>query len=109
MADTSAQESRSTRARRMIAEVEEALRTQTPAQVMAHFAEWQAEFPKLFQMVLTRSYSRDILEVMLRQLERVESGATTQHNASVAVGGLLVDRIVKPQLDTAGVKPGSKR
>jgi hypothetical protein len=104
-----AQETRSTRARRMIVEVEEALRTQTPAQVMAQFAEWQTEFPKLFQMLLTRSYSRDILEVMLRQLERVESGATTQHTASVAVGSVLVDRIVKPQLDTAGVKPGSGR
>ena len=91
-------EARSDKVRRMVAEVEEALRTKTPAQVTADFAEFQAEFPRIFEMVLTRTYPRDILEMMLRQLEKMESGSTSQHNASVAVGGALVDRFVKPQL-----------
>lgn len=97
-------ESRSEKVRRLVAEVEEALRTQTPAQVSAHFADFQAEFPKIFEMVLTRTYSRDILDMMLGQLEKMEKGTTSQHNASVAVGGLLVDRIVKPQLANAPKK-----
>ena len=29
----------------------------------------------------------------------------TEHKASVEVGQILVDEIVKPQLDKAGVKP----
>jgi IS4 transposase len=95
-----AQETRSVRARRMIAEVEESLRTKTPAQVSADFADWQKEFPKIFEMVLTRTYSREIMSMMLDQLERVERGSTSQHNASVAVGTVLVDKIVKPQLET---------
>jgi hypothetical protein len=102
------QESRSVRARRMILEVEDALRTKTPAQISAEFAEWQTEFPKLFEMVLTRTYSREIMATMLDQLERVERGNTSQHNASVAVGTILVDRIVKPQLDAAGAKPDKR-
>ena len=101
-------ESRSSRARRMILEVETALETQSPALVAAQFADWQKEFPKLFEMVLTRTYSREIMGMMLDQLERVERGATSQHNASVAVGTVLVDRIVKPQLDAAGAKPDKK-
>ena len=84
----------------MVVDVESALSTKTAAQVAAEFPEWQAEFPKLFEMVLTRTYSRDILGMMLDQLERVERGATSQHDASVAVGTVLVDRIVKPQLAT---------
>jgi hypothetical protein len=36
--------------------------------------------------------------MMVDQLERVERGSVSQHNASVAVGTVLVDRIVKPQL-----------
>lgn len=92
----------------MILEVEDALRTQTPAQVSANFAEWQTEFPKMFEMVLSRTYNREIMAVMLDQLERVERGNTSQHNASVAVGTILVDRIVKPQLDAAGAKPDKK-
>ncbi len=102
------QEKRSVRARRMILEVEDALRTKTPAQVSAEFADWQKEFPKVFEMVLSRTYSRDIMAMMLDQLERVERGSTSQHNASVAVGTVLVDRIVKPQLDAAGAKPDKK-
>jgi hypothetical protein len=95
-------EHKSVRARRMITEVEAALMTQTPAQVSSQFAEYQREFPKIFEMLLTRTYRRDFLEMMLQQLERVERGTTSQHNASVAVGTVLVDEIVKPQLRAAG-------
>lgn len=91
-------EPRSQKVRRLVAEVEEALKTQTAAQVSADFAEFQTQFPRIFEMVLTRTYPRDILEMMLRQLEKMESGSMSQHNASVAVGGVLVDRFVKPQL-----------
>jgi hypothetical protein len=102
MSSTSNTEPKSVRARRMITEVETALATQTPAQVSSNFAEYQREFPKIFEMLLTRTYRRDFLEMMLGQLERVERGSTSQHNASVAVGTLLVDEIVKPQLRAAG-------
>ena len=97
-------EKRSVRARRMVREVEAALATQTPAQVSAMFAEWQIEFPKVFEMLLTRTYNREFLDTMLHQLERVEVGNTSQHNASVAVGTMLVEGIVKPQLREAGKK-----
>lgn len=97
-------EPKSVRVRRMIHEVEEALATQTAAQVSAAFAEYQTEFPKIFEMLLTRSYNRTFMDTMIEQLERVERGQTTQHNASVAVGTMLVDGIVKPQLRDAGKK-----
>ncbi len=97
-------ESRSQKVRRLVAEAEEALRTKTPAQITAEFAEFQSEFPRIFEMVLTRTYPRDILEMMLRQLEKMENGSTSQHNASVTVGGALVDRFVKPQLAAQGKK-----
>jgi hypothetical protein len=95
-------ETRSEKVRRMVREVEEALQTETAAQVTAQFAEFQTEFPKIFEMVLTRTYPRDILEMMLKQLEKMETGSMSQHNASVAVGGVLVDRFVKPQLEGKG-------
>lgn len=99
-------EPRSVRVRRMVAEVEAALRTDTPAQVSARFADWQTEFPKIFEMVLTRTYPREVLEMMLKNLEKMETGSLSQHNASVAVGTVLVDTFVKPQLKN--VPPPSK-
>ena len=95
-------ERKSVRARRMIVEVENALSSQTPAQVCSQFADYQKEFPKIFEMLLTRTYNRGFMEMMLQQLERVERGAVSQHDASVAVGTVLVDEIVKPQLRAAG-------
>ena len=94
-------ETRSTKVRRMVEEVESALREETPAQVSAKFSDYQKEFPKIFEMLLTRTYPRDILEMMIQQLEKMEAGNVSQHNASVHVGGVLVDRFVKPQLKNA--------
>jgi hypothetical protein len=92
------EEKRSVRIRRMITEVESALSSESPAQVCARFAEWQKEFPRIFEMLLTRTYNREFMESMIRQFELVERGSVTQHNASVTVGTMLVDKIVKPQL-----------
>ena len=93
---------KSQRVRQYIAEVETALQTQTPAQVSANFADFQKEFPKIFEIVLTRTYPREIMAILLDNLDRMERGTRSQHDASVAVGTVLVDRIVKPQL--AGAK-----
>ena len=94
-------EKKSIVARRMIAEVEAALKTESAASVSARFSEYQLEFPKLFAILLNRDYPRDVLSLMIAQLEKVENGKTTQHDASVAVGSVLVAQFVKPQFDHA--------
>jgi hypothetical protein len=92
------QEKRSTRIRRMILEVETALETQSAAQVSAQFADFQKEFPKIFETILTRTYNREFMAMMIDQFERVERGTRSQHDASVAVGTMFVEKVVKPQL-----------
>ena len=98
------EEPRSVRVKQMILDVEDALKAETPAQVSSRFAEYQKEFPKIFELLLSRNYTRDILAMMIDQLERMERGSVSQHNASVAVGTILVDRIVKPQLKPVDAK-----
>ena len=97
-------EKKSVVARRMIEEVGEALKTESPASVSARFSDYQAEFPKLFAILLNRDYPRDVLLMMIAQIENVENGKTSKHDASVAVGAVLVDRFVKPQLGPATPK-----
>ena len=97
-------EKRSVYVKRMIMDIDEALETQTPAQVSAQFVDFQKEFPKIFETLLTRTYNREFMAMMLDQLDKKERGMTSQHDASVAVGTMLVDRIVKPQLAAAGKK-----
>jgi hypothetical protein len=101
MNNSSGTEPKSVRVRKMISEVEEALRSETPAQVSSRFPDYQQEFPRVFEMLLTRTYPRDTMEMMLKSLEKMEAGSISQHDASVAVGTVLVDRFVKPQLKNA--------
>jgi hypothetical protein len=68
----------------------------------------KAEYPKLFAMVLDPGYSRVMLSSMLDQLEAVERGRKTTHEASVMVGTVLVNSFVRPKLGMAPVPlPGS--
>lgn len=97
-------ERRSVYVKRMIMDIDEALETQTAAQVSSQFGDFQKEFPKIFETLLTRTYDREKMAFMIDMLDKKERGKTTQHDASVAVGTMLVDRIVKPQLAAAGKK-----
>ena len=96
--DVSGTEKKSVRARRMITEVKEARMVQSAAVVSSKYADYQQEFPTLFATLLRQDYPPDVLERLLSQLEKIENGKTTQHDASVAVGTVLVDRFVKNQL-----------
>ena len=96
--DVSGNEKKSVLARRMVHDVNEALKTESAAVVTSKFVEYQKEFPTLFATLLRQEYPPDVLEMMLLQLEARENGKTTQHDASVAVGTVLVDRFVKNQL-----------
>jgi len=60
------------------------------------------EYPKLFGMVLDPKHSPAMLYAMLAQLEAVEGGAKSTHDASVAVGTILVKSVVRPKL---GMEP----
>ena len=95
-------DTKSSRARRMISEMEAALKKDSADTVEVNFQQYKAEFPSIFGMILKGDYKKDLLEMMLKQLEKMEAGSISQHDASVAVGTVLVEKIVKPQLRDAG-------
>ena len=66
------------------------------------------DYPRLFAMVLDPRHSPAMLYAMLAQLENVEAGKKTTHDASVAVGTILVNSFVRPKLGMEPVPlPGS--
>jgi hypothetical protein len=94
-------EKKSVVARRMVKEITEAKLTQSPASISASFAEYQKEFPTLFNILNNpnpEKYPPNVLEMMLTKLEEVEAGQTSRHDASVSVGSILVNQFVKPNL-----------
>jgi len=98
------EQKRSVGARQMVADVNACHAKGTPpAEIEVELNHWKEQYPKLFSMVLDPEYSRAMLSAMLDQLEAVERGAKTTHDASVMVGTVLVNSYVRPQLGMAPV------
>ena len=66
-------------------------------------ADHKKAYPKLFAMVCDPGHSEVMLNAMLAQLEAVETGRKSTHDASVHVGTVLVNSFVRPQLGMAPV------
>ncbi len=65
-------------------------------------------FEPIFNISISKTYDFDRLNFMLNMAKKVQNNEITEHNASIEVGQVLVDQIVKPQLDKAGVTPDKK-
>ena len=90
---------RSRSARQMVSEIRAAQsRGLAPAAIREELKAWSEEYPRLFDMVLDPEHSPAMLDAMLLQLEAVEAGRSTTHDASVAVGTILVNKFVRPRL-----------
>jgi hypothetical protein len=102
---------RSVGARQLVTRVREGLARGLDPESLAADAEiapLKEEFPKLFEMVCDPRCSPAMLTAMLAQLEAVEAGRKSTHDASVFVGTALVNSYVRPRLGMAPVPlPGS--
>jgi len=98
---------RSEGVKRMMGEIQALQRAGlTPQEItdLPDMSEWKLEYPKLFEMVVqSRGRSQELLNAMLAQLEAVEAGVKTTHDASVVVGTVLVNTYVRPTLGMAPV------
>ena len=102
---------RSVGVRQMVTEIKAAqARGLAPHEIQVELSHWETEYPRLFAMVNGGGYSEAMLNAMLTQLEAVEAGRQTTHDASVAVGTVLVNSYVRPQLGMEQAPlPGSKK
>jgi hypothetical protein len=100
---------RSRSARQLVTEVRAAVaRGQEEAAIREELKAWAEEYPKLFDMVLDPEHSPAMLDAILLQLEAVEAGRRSTHDASVTVGTMLVNSFVRPKLGMEPVPlPGS--
>lgn len=83
---------------------------QNDEQIKAAMGDFVENYPLLFQMAMSPSYSPQRLNMMLQMLDRMGTGMT-QHQASVVVGQVLADQYIKPVVAKAPPDrfPDSKR
>ena len=55
-------------------------------------------YPTLSNAIFETKFDFQTLLYMLKKKDEIDSRSTTQHDASVDVGSLLVDKFVKPNL-----------
>jgi len=101
---------RSVGARALVSSVKAAkARGLSSAEIATELKEPARDYPALFGMLNGPECSEAMLNAMLAQLEAVEAGARSTHEASVAVGTVLANSYVRPKLGMAPVPlPGSK-
>ena len=63
------------------------------------YKEFKEENPQLFDMICSNQCDDMVLTQLLYQFEEVKSGNINQHDASVNVGQVLVDKYVKPKIE----------
>ena len=62
------------------------------------YPEFSKRYPTLFEKLFEQNLDLTTLRYMLNQKEKMNSNKLTEHDASVKVGTLLVDKYVKPNL-----------
>ena len=77
-------------------------------QMQKDFDHLHKNYEAIFNISISNNYDYNRLKFMLEMAQKVKKSEITEHDASVQVGQVLVDQIVKPQLDKAGVKPDKK-
>lgn len=84
-----------------LAKIEEQKRQgKSEDEIKESFSKFSEEYPTLFKMVLRKSIHDPSLQTMLFMLEKMGTGAVTQHQASGVVGTQLYNTYIKPNLDS---------
>jgi len=72
----------------------------TNEEIKSVFPEFAEQYPGLLEMLLRPSgFDEKSLSLMISLLEKMGTGKTTQHEASIKVGQHLMDTYVKPDLE----------
>ena len=75
--------------------------------VSEKFTEFENKYPTLFRKIIDNDCDSKQLDFMLDKLDQVRIGNQSQHDASVHVGQVLVDKYVKPELAKKNNQSGS--
>lgn len=71
------------------------------AEIEKEVGPFKKQFPFLYEMVMRPTYDKGTLKSMLAMLDKMGDGSMSQHQASVLVGGKLVEKYVRPTLSNA--------
>lgn len=60
---------------------------------------FKKHYPTLFEKLFDTAFDKTLLNLMLEEKNNIDSNTISQHNASVKIGEVLVNKYVKPMLN----------
>jgi hypothetical protein len=79
--------------------IEEVMTDKQPKEFYVNkYPEFSEQYPYLLEKLYELNFDKDTLRYMLNQKQQMDSNKLTEHDASVKVGTVLVDKYVKPNL-----------
>tara|TARA_Y100000389_G_scaffold198299_2_gene234574 strand:+ start:2506 stop:2796 length:291 start_codon:yes stop_codon:yes gene_type:complete len=64
----------------------------------SNYSEFEETYPQIFEMICSPVCDDTLLNKMVQAQNLVQAGNISQHDASVQIGQVLVDKYVKPRL-----------
>ena len=60
------------------------------------YSEFKKEYPSLYNKCISEDYNSNQMLYFLSKLKEIDDNKTSEHEASVNIGTMLVDKYVKP-------------
>ncbi|QOI90172.1 hypothetical protein QKU58_gp159 [Pyramimonas orientalis virus] len=80
--------------------VEEVMLNKQPKQFyLDKYPEFSSNYPYLLNKLYEDNFDKDTLRYMLNQKQKIDANKSSEYDASVKVGTVLVDKYVKPNLN----------
>ena len=80
--------------------------TSNTKELQQHYANkyplFKENYPTLFEKLFDTTFDKKLLNLMLEEKKNIDSNTVSQHNASVKIGEVLVNKYVKPMLNEGG-------
>jgi len=70
-------------------------------EVKSKFSNFEMRYPIIMKKILEGSLNEPEFNMMMSMMDKMQCGNISEHDASVHVGQVLVDKYVKPMLDEA--------
>jgi len=78
--------------------IEEAKTIQNLENFKTKYKNFKDSYPGIFEMITSKNCNYELLNHLIQHKKLMEKGILTETKASEAVGTILVDRFVKPNL-----------
>ena len=63
------------------------------------FKDFEYKYPVIFKKILDNTLDNEQFLMMMNMMQKMQDNELTEHDASVQVGQVLVDKYVKPMLE----------